>query len=227
MEEFHTSLVFMVVSVFCAMLGSTRSQKPVTSTREGVEGETYDAPRRQKPPPPGTRPASLAEPRGDVLQVQRHTVEHLADGAPSLPTLDVPVPQMVDQPVDILKIIAKLSPAVDEQVIDVPKIIQDPTPQRLRPPEPQQLVEQLVEVPVPPVREITIMAPFVDTAGRRWYWLSGTDGGVRVVAGWYTPRPVDPPGGDHRQPRAVYKYWARMKIFLPCTWQSLFGVGLA
>ena len=41
-----------------------RSQKPVTSTREGVEGETYDAPRRQKPPPPGTRPASLAEPRG-------------------------------------------------------------------------------------------------------------------------------------------------------------------
>ena len=33
------------------------------------------------------------------------------------------------------------------QVIDVPKIIQDPTPQRLKPPEPQQLVEQLVEVP--------------------------------------------------------------------------------
>ena len=154
-----------------------RSQMPVTSTREGVEGETYDAPRRQKPPPPGTRPASLAEPRGDVMQVQRHTVEHLADGSPSLPTHDVPVPQMVDQPVDILKIFAKLLPDVDEQVIDVPKIIQDSTPQRLRPPEPQQLVEQLVEVPVPPVREVTIMAPFVDTAGRRWYWLSGTDGG--------------------------------------------------
>ena len=51
-----------------------------SSGREGVEGETYDAPRRQKPPPPGTRPASLAEPRGDVVQVQRHTVEHLADG---------------------------------------------------------------------------------------------------------------------------------------------------
>ena len=204
-----------------------RSQKPVTSTREGVEGETYDAPRRQKPPPPGTRPASLAEPRGDVMQVQRHTVEHLADGAPSLPTLDVPVPQMVDQPVDILKIIAMLLPAVDEQVIDVPKIIHDPTPQRLRPPEPQQLVEQLVEVPVPPVREVTIMAPFVDPAGRTWYWLSGTDGGSAWYAGWYTPRPVDPPGGAHRQPRAVYKYWARMMIFLPCTWQSLFGVGLA
>ena len=98
------------------------------------------------------------------MQVQRHTVEHLADGAPSLPTLGVPVPQMVDQPVDILKIIAKFLPAVDEQVIDVPKIIQDSTPQRLWPPERQQLVEQLVEVPVPPVREVTIMAPFVDTA---------------------------------------------------------------
>ena len=80
--------------------------------KEAVEGETYDAPRRQKPPPPGTQPASLAEPRGDVVQVQRHTVQHLADGAPCLPTLGVPVPQMVDQPVDILKIVAKLSPAV-------------------------------------------------------------------------------------------------------------------
>ena len=29
----------------------------------------------------------------------------------------------------------------------MPKIIQDSTPQRLKPPEPQQLVEQLVEVP--------------------------------------------------------------------------------
>ena len=79
------------------------------------------------------------------MQVQRHAV----GGAPSLPTLVVPVPQMVDQLVDILEIIAKFSPAVVEQVIDVPKIIQDPTPQRLKPPEPQQLVEQLVEVPLP------------------------------------------------------------------------------
>ena len=65
------------------------------------------------------------------MQVQRHTVEHLADGVACLPTLDVPVPQMVDQPVDILRIIAKLSPAVVEQVIDVPKIIQDTTPAAL------------------------------------------------------------------------------------------------
>ena len=127
---------------------------------------------RRPPPLVDVMPSSRAH---------RHTVEHLADGAPSLPTLDVPVPQMVDQPVDILKIIAMLLPAVDEQVIDVPKIIHDPTPQRLRRPEPQQLVEQLVEVPVPPVREVTVMAPFVDPAGRTWYWLSGTDGG----SAWY------------------------------------------
>ena len=77
----------------------------------------------------------------------RHIMEDLGELAPSVQLLDLPVPHMVDQPVDILKIIAMLLPAVDEQVIDVPKIIQDSTPQRLRPPEPQQLVEQLVEVP--------------------------------------------------------------------------------
>ena len=48
---------------------------------------------------------------------------------------------------DILTFFAMLLPAVDEQVIVVPKFIQEVTPQRLRPPEPQQLVEQLVEVP--------------------------------------------------------------------------------
>ena len=74
----------------------------VEEPREGVEGETYDAPRRLKPPPPGMRPASLAEQQGDVVQVQRHTVEQLADGAPRLPTLDVPVPQMVDKLVAVL-----------------------------------------------------------------------------------------------------------------------------
>ena len=42
------------------------SAQRVEEPREGVEGETYGAPRRQKPPPPGTRPASLAESRGDV-----------------------------------------------------------------------------------------------------------------------------------------------------------------
>ena len=80
-----------------------------------------------------------APPHGRIL---RHVVGHLP-----APSLDVPVPQMVDQPVDFLTFFAMLLPAVDEQVIAVPKFIQEVTPQRLRPPEPQQLVEQLVEVP--------------------------------------------------------------------------------
>ena len=106
-------------------------------------------------------------------QVQRHSLEQLADSAPRLPTLDVPVPQMVDQPVAVL---ARFDLPVPEQVIVVPKIS---CPSRfsrsvLRSP---QMAEQLVDVPVPSVREVTIMAPFVDTAGRTWYWLSRPDGG--------------------------------------------------
>ena len=99
----------------------------------------------------------------------RHIMEDLGELAPSVQLLDLPVPQMVDQPVDILKIIAMLLPAVDEQVIDVPKIIQDSTPQRLKPPEPQQLVEQLVEVPtvLTPTRiAVQIAEQIVDTSAR-------------------------------------------------------------
>ena len=125
------------------------SAQRVEVPREVEEYATHVGPRAQKTPPPGMRPASLAEPQGAQERVQRRTMEHVVDFVPVVPLLDVPVPQMVDQLVDILKIIAKLSPAVDEQVIH----------------------------------------------------------------GWYTACPMDPPGGDHRQPRAVYKYWARMKFF--------------
>ena len=41
-----------------------RSQKPVTSTREGVEVESRRVPRRLKTPPPGTRPERLVDARG-------------------------------------------------------------------------------------------------------------------------------------------------------------------
>ena len=56
---------------------------------------------------------------------------------------------------------------------------------------------------VPSVLEVTIMAPFVDTASQ------GRMGSARGG-----PPPVGPPGGDHRQPRAVYKYWARLTLCL-------------
>ena len=128
----------------------------------------------------GSRPDRLDEVRPQE-RVLRNTVEQTGDVALGLPALDAPVPQMVDQPVDILKIIFQLSPAVEEQVVAVPKIIQDPTPQRLEPSEPQQLVEQLVEVPLPnPV----LLAHGRAANGIRWcqlhrdgaiyWWMPGT-----------------------------------------------------
>ena len=78
-----------------------------------------------------------APPQGRVL---RHVVGHLP-----APSLDVPVPQMVDQLPDIEHFFAALSPD-PEQVIEVPKILPLDVPMRaaLRV---TQLVEQLVEVP--------------------------------------------------------------------------------
>ena len=61
---------------------------------------------------------------------QRHTVEQIVDSAPGLPILDVPVPQMVGQLVDVLKIIVMSLPVVAEQVIEVPTILQDRIPRR-------------------------------------------------------------------------------------------------
>ena len=78
-----------------------------------------------------------APPQGRIL---RHVVGHLP-----APSLDVPVPQMVDQLPDIEHFFAALSPD-PEQVIEVPKILPLDVPMRaaLRV---TQLVEQLVEVP--------------------------------------------------------------------------------
>ena len=137
---------------------------------------------------PGTRPASLAEPPGPQERAQRHTVEQLAEVAPVEQILDGPVPQTVVQLVDVLKII---DIPVPEQVIEVKIFSQDSVPQRVVLQRPQ-LVEQLVEVPVPFFRQCVIaetlrevvLARFRDSAGRVWcqcsgpggifWWLSGT-----------------------------------------------------
>ena len=72
-----------------------RRQKMARATGEGHKDE-YDAPRRQKPPPPQAffqlfdeedadkkmRPASLAERRGPQERVHLRTVEHIADVMP-------------------------------------------------------------------------------------------------------------------------------------------------
>ena len=95
----------------------------------------------------GTRPDRLAGVRKQERAL-RHTVEQTVDSSPGLPTLDVPVLQMVDQPVDVLHFFDTFSP-VAEQVIDVPKIILEDIPMRTLVREPQ-VVEQLVEVPTVP-----------------------------------------------------------------------------
>ena len=119
-----------------------RGQKTDRARREVEERELHDAPRRQKPPPPGTRPAPLVEvrPQGAMMQ-------HSGIGFELLQALDVPVLQLVEQPVEVATFFRLSLPAVAEQVIDVPKLaLPSCAVQRAALPEPQ-LVEQLVEVP--------------------------------------------------------------------------------
>ena len=99
----------------------------------------------ETPLPQGGQPAPLSEVAGWQDRVQRHTVDQIVDAVPGLPTLDGPVPLMVEQLVDVLQLFDALIP-VTEQVIDVPKIFIERIPPRTSVREPQ-LAEQLVEVP--------------------------------------------------------------------------------
>ena len=89
------------------------------------------------------RPAALLEPRPQG-KMERHT----GVGYELVHRLEVPVPQMGEQMPDVLQFFASFLPGVAEQVIEVPKIFLDTTPQHLgdvlRQP---QMVEQLVDVP--------------------------------------------------------------------------------
>ena len=92
----------------------------------------------------GTRPDRLYEVRSQE-RVQRRTVEQNVDNSPFLPTLDVPVPQMENQLVDVCRLFDVLIP---EQAIEVPKISPTPRPPRRRRVRfAEQTAEQLVEVP--------------------------------------------------------------------------------
>ena len=126
----------------------------------GGELETYEGLRAQKTasagpaeyfeissddgrPVGGERRAALLEPRP-----QERDRRHTGVGYELVHRLEVPVPQMGEQLPDVLQFFATFLPFVAEQVIEVPKIFLDTTPQRLgdhlRQP---QMVEQLVHVP--------------------------------------------------------------------------------
>ena len=93
-------------------------------------------------PAGGERPAALLEPRP-----QERDRRHTGVGYEIAQNLEVPVPQMVEQLPNIVQFFAALSP-VPEQVVEVPKIFLDRTPQRLGDHLRQsQMVEQLVHVP--------------------------------------------------------------------------------
>ena len=126
-----------------------------------------------------------------------------------------------------MAVLARFDLPIPEQVIEVPKtscslrfshtVLRSP-----------QLAEQLVDVPVPSFHQCTRMADFRDDGGRRWCLLTGPE--PRRFSRWLvgTDHEQGTPAGDHRQPRAVYKYWARLRISLrPLVPGSyLFGVGL-
>ena len=91
----------------------------------------------------GSRPDRLLDVSGPQERVQRRTVEQIVDPVPEVPLLDAPVPQTVDQLVEVLR------PLVPEQVIAAPKItFHDAIPQRAVLPV-TQMGEQLVDEPVP------------------------------------------------------------------------------
>ena len=89
----------------------------------------------------GVRQAPLEE-RRPQGKLQRHA----GIGYELVQALDAPVLQMVEQLPDVHHFFATCLPVVDEQVIDVPRIILENIPTR-RLCRDTQLVEQLVEVP--------------------------------------------------------------------------------
>ena len=104
-------------------------------------GDTFNALRGQTRLPPGTRPAPLVEVQPQGALAQHSGIFELVQA------LDVPVLQMVEQPVDVHSFFRISVPAVAEQVIEVPKLaLPSCAVQRATRSEPQ-LVEQLVEVP--------------------------------------------------------------------------------
>ena len=121
----------------------------------------------------GTRPTGLVEPRGPQERIQRHTAEPMIESFVPVPMLDLdaPVPQTVDQLVDVLKLFDN---SVPEQVIDVPKISQDAIPQRTVLFEPQ-LAEHLVEVPTA-VTFVPGNTLFNDRLGHEWVRVDGPTG---------------------------------------------------
>ena len=128
------------------------------SSFRGAGPETYDAPRSQMTAnsredsvyfdlfdedTEGARPDRLVGVRPQERD-QRRTVVQIVDTTLIVPSLDVPVPQMDNQLVEVCR---QLDVRIPEQVIEVPKISSPSRHCRRRVRFVEQLAEQLVEVP--------------------------------------------------------------------------------
>ena len=91
----------------------------------------------------GTRPDRLYEVRSQE-RVQRRTVEQNVYNTLFLPSLDVPVPQMDNQLVEVCR---QLDVRIPELAIEVPKISSSRQSRRRRVRFAEQTADQLVEVP--------------------------------------------------------------------------------
>ena len=97
---------------------TAKIRKPPTHQPElfSLEGE-----------PGGGLPAPLSEVAGRQDMVVRHVMEDLGSVCPFVQILDLPVPQLVENVTDTLRI---LDLPIAEQVIEVPKISCSPCPSR-------------------------------------------------------------------------------------------------
>ena len=144
----------------------------------------------------GGRPSPLVEVRPQD-RVLRRTVEQNVD-AVTFPTLDVPMPQKVDQPLALLLSAHFPDP---EQVIEVPKISLPSRPTR-RFPRILQSAEQLVEVSLEVVARLRLIEPIADIPALRGpYGTSGLRGflprqGYSLTAEQIVDNPVPRRGFD-------------------------------
>ena len=150
----------------------------------------------------GSRPDRLVDVRPQE-RVPGRIVEQTVDTVPVVQLLHVPVPQMVDSVVEVLKILDKFFPDV-EQVIEVPKILQHTVLQRSSLQE-SQLAEQLVEVRTPspalvPEHKLLEVPPILPQLVGFFAGADGTCGGssrsLRPTGGEWAP--LTPSGPPHR-----------------------------
>ena len=157
------------------------------SSFRGAGPETYDAPRSQMTAnsredsvyfdlydeyTEGARPDRLVGVRPQERD-QRHTVEQIVDTVLFAPSLDVPVPQMDNQLVEVCRLFDVRHSR--GRAIEVPKISSTPRPPRRRRVRfAEQTAEQLVEVPtiisysslLQRIVEQNVVIPVPDRGGR-------------------------------------------------------------